>query len=112
MNVSSFQIQGNPQDITTLKWVYVMPTKISVATRTETRRAMYETFYRLMFLTKRKVWLKTKKSKREERVILVPSPHGLSDCDRMFLKKKGFPIKTEGCSRDSCFRCRSNGFRL
>lgn len=74
---------------------------------------LYETFYRLMFLTKRKVWFKTKKTKQEHRIVLVPSQHALSKCDRMFLKKKGYPIKTKGCNRDSCFQCRdNNGFRF
>jgi hypothetical protein len=101
----AFQIQGNPKDIVTLKWVYVFPHDTPVGVKNDWLKEMYETYYRLMFLTRRKVWFKNKRGKKEHRVVLVPSPHALSSCDLLFLKKKGFPIKTQGCSRDTCFAC-------
>lgn len=107
----AFQIQGNPQDITTLKWVYILPSTMKVAERSTWLQEMYETFYRMMFLTRRKIWIKNKQSGKEQRIILVVSPHPLDKCGRMWLKKKGFPIKANGCTRDSCFTCRG-GVRI
>ena len=106
MQPRAFQIQGNPQNIQTLKWVYILPSSISQTLRKETLGDLYETYHRLMFLTHRKVWFKTKKLKAETRIVLVPSPHLLSKCDKVFLKKKGYPIKANGCDRDSCRQCR------
>ena len=105
MQPTAFQIQGNPQDILTLKWVYIFPTNMPVGLKNDWQKEMYETYYRLMFLTRRKVWFKNKKTKKEHRVVLVPSPHALSSCDLLFLKRKGFPVKTKGCDRDTCFAC-------
>src|SRR5580765_5439915 len=99
-------LQGDENDITTLKKVYILPTTIPATLKSQWLTTMYESFYRLMFLTKRKVWMKTTKTKKELRIILVPSPHPLSECDKMWLKKKGFRIKAKGCDRDSCFTCR------
>jgi hypothetical protein len=106
MQARAFPIQGDPTSIQTLKWVYILPKNMPVGERSTWIHEMYESYYRLMFLTKRKVWFKTKDTKTEQRIILVPSPHLLSKCDSMFLKKKGFPVKTDGCNRDSCFQCR------
>lgn len=106
MEARAFQIQGDLRDITSLKWVYLLPRNMPVGQRSQWIQEMYATYHRLMFLTKRKVWFKTKTTKTEDRIVLVPSPHLLSRCDRMFLKKKGFPVKTNGCNRDSCRQCR------
>jgi len=106
MEARAFQIQGDLQDITTLKWVYLLPRNMPAGVRSQWIQEMYGTYHLLMFITKRKVWFKTKVTKTEDRIVLVPSPHLLSRCDRMFLKKKGFPVKTNGCDRDSCFQCR------
>jgi len=102
----AFQIQGNIDDITTLKWVYLYPHTMTVGEKSDWRKDMYETYYRLMFITGRKVWFKNKRTKTESRTILVPSPLKLSGCDLTFLKKRGFPVTKYGCTRDTCFTCR------
>lgn len=108
-----FQIQGDLQDITSLKWVYILPKNLASGMRTEWLKQLYETYYRMMFLTKRKVWFKNRRTSLELRIVLVPSLHPLSKCDKMFLKKKGFPILANGCNRDSCRQCRNDfGVRL
>jgi chemotaxis protein CheY-P-specific phosphatase CheC len=106
MQPRAFQIQGDPQDITTLKWVYILPSNILQTDRKKTLEDLYQTFHRMMFLTNRKVWFKNRRTQIEQRIMLVPSPHLLSKCDKMFLKKKGYPVKTNGCERDSCRQCR------
>lgn len=110
MQPRTFLIQG--QDIQSMKWVYILPASMSAKDHSDWLQQMYQTFYRLMFLTRHKVWFKNLKTKTQTRVILVPSPHPLSKCDLMFLKDKGYPIKAKGCNRDSCFRCRKDAIRL
>jgi hypothetical protein len=106
----AFQIQGDQDDITTLKWVYILPKNMPAGLKSQWLQEMYGTYHRLMFLTGRKVWFRNKVTKEEQRILLVPSPHLLSKCDRMFLKKKGFPVKANGCNRDSCRQCRDGSW--
>lgn len=101
----AFTIQGNPNDIVTLKWVYIFPHRTAVGTKAEWQKEMYESYYRLMFLTRHKVWFKNKRTKNEHRVVLVASPYKLNSCDLLFLKRKGFPVIANGCDRDTCFAC-------
>jgi hypothetical protein len=93
-------------DITTMKKVFEFPANLSQKAHGEFITEIYQVYYKMLFWTKHKVWFKLVKSKKTFRVILVPSPHALSECDKVFLARKGFKITAPGCDRDSCLRCR------
>jgi hypothetical protein len=98
------QFQADNKDITTLKEVLIFKQSESGQYRAQ----LFETLYRLMWLTRRKVVFKTKRTGTTTRIILVPSTQALSKCDLMFLRKKGFKVGTAGCKRDTCFQCNPN----
>jgi hypothetical protein len=92
-------------DITNMKKVFEIPTNLSQKAHGDYITEIYKVYYKMLFWTRHKVWFKTVKTKKIMRIILVTSPNPLNECDKVFLKRKGFKLNAPGCTVDSCLRC-------